>query len=482
MRITIAVLDKKGDEAPKAALAALKLLQVEKAGCFGIASPSIFMMEKDVSRLQNKDMHSPVTIASVFSEPPLQDSIQLMKNEHVAFAFEGRIYSPNARTLFAENISKKPQIEREKAIESLLEKAEGDFSLVIAEPDRILAARDPVGVQPLYYGENDVHAALGSNRKILWKLGIEKPCSFPPGHIAVVSREGFKFRPVKTLAYEKPKPTTMEDAAETLQGLLERSVRLRVRDVKEAAVAFSGGLDSSLVAFLANKCGVNVHLVHVSLTNQAETEEAKRAAEELKLPLSVHLFNEEDVAKVVAEVVELIEEPDPVKVAVGIPFYWTAEKTAEAGFRVLLAGQGADELFGGYQRYLNEYCLSGEEKTRRTMFADVTSIHESNIERDKKICGFHGVELRLPFASYQVADYAESLPLELKIDRELTSLRKLVLRKVAENMGLPASIVMKRKKAVQYSTGVNDALKKLAKKRKISVKDYMKQNEIHEKE
>ena len=101
MRITIAVLDKKGDEAPKAALAALKLLQVEKAGCFGIASPSIFMMEKDVSRLQNRDLHSSVTIASVFSEPPLQDSIQLMKNEHVAFAFEGRIYSPNARTLFA---------------------------------------------------------------------------------------------------------------------------------------------------------------------------------------------------------------------------------------------------------------------------------------------------------------------------------------------------------------------------------------------
>jgi asparagine synthase (glutamine-hydrolysing) len=265
----------------------------------------------------------------------------------------------------------------------------------------------------------------------------------------------------------------MEDAACTLQRLLERSVRLRVQDVEEVAVAFSGGLDSSVVAFLAKKCGVNVNLVHVSLRNQAETEEAKKAADELRLPLSVHLFLEEDVAKVAAKVVELIEEPDPVKLAIGIPFYWTAQKTVKAGFKVLLAGQGADELFGGYQRYVNEYCLKGEEKTRRTMFADVAGIHESNLERDEKICGFHGLELRLPFASYQVAKFAISLPLELKIEAKANSLRKLVLRKAAENMGLPASIVKKPKKAVQYATGINCALKKLAKKERTSVSEYV---------
>ena len=473
MRITVAVLDKKGDEAPTAAIATIKSLQSEKDGCFGVASPNILMMERDVSRLQKKDMQSTVAIASVFSEPPKQVSAQFMKLEDAAFAFEGRIYSPNAQKQFAESIAEKSQQERENAIESLLKKSEGDFALVIAEPERILAARDPVGVQPFYYGENDAHAAFGSNRKVLWKLGIEKTNSFPPGHVAVASREGFKFKPIKSLAYAESKPTTMKDAACTLQKLLERSVRMRVQDVKDVAVAFSGGLDSSVVAFLAKKCGVKVHLVHVSLMNQAETDEAKKAADELKLPLSVYLFQEEDVANAVARVVELIEEPDPVKVAIGIPFYWTAQKTVEAGFKVLLAGQGADELFGGYQRYVNEYCLWGEEKTRRTMFADVARIHESNLERDEKICGFLGVELRLPFASYQIAEFATSLPMEFKIDARADSLRKLVLRRVAENLGLPTSIAQKPKKAVQYATGVNYALKKLAKKERTSVSEYV---------
>jgi asparagine synthase (glutamine-hydrolysing) len=307
----------------------------------------------------------------------------------------------------------------------------------------------------------------------LWKLGIEKTQSFPPGHLAFVSREGFKFKPIKTLVYSEPKPVTMQKAAETLQKLLERSVRRRVLGTKEIAVAFSGGLDSSVIAFLASKCRANVHLIHVSLENRPETEEAKKAAHELSLPLQVYLFREADVEKVVSRVVELIEEANPVKASIGVPFYWTAEKASETGFRVLLAGQGADELFGGYQRYVNDYLLYGKEKVRKTMFNDVVKLHESNIERDVKICSFHDVELRLPFASYQIAKFAVNLPVELKIERSADTLRKLVLRKVAVNMGLPSSIVEKHKKAVQYATGINGALKKIAKKQKTTVTKYV---------
>jgi asparagine synthase (glutamine-hydrolysing) len=388
--------------------------------------------------------------------------------------FDGRIYSPTLGASGTEIIAEKLQrLDHFKASETFLKEVEGDFSFMIAEPERIIAGRDPIGVQPLYYGENRTVAALASNRKALWKLGIEKPLSFPPGHLAFVSREGFKFKPVKTLVYSEPKRVTMQKAAETLQKLLERSVRKRVSGTKEIAVAFSGGLDSSVVAFLASKCRVNVHLIHVSLENRPETEEAKKAADELSLPLHVYLFREADVEKVASRVVELIEEADAVKVSIGVPFYWTAEKASEAGFRVLLAGQGADELFGGYQRYVNDYLLYGKEKVRKTMFDDVVKLHESNIERDVKICGFHDVELRLPFASYQIAKFALNLPVELKIERSADTLRKLVLRKVAADMGLPSSIVEKPKKAVQYATGISDALKKLAKKQGRTVKDYV---------
>jgi asparagine synthase (glutamine-hydrolysing) len=394
---------------------------------------------------------------------------QCLRFDDATLFFDGRIYLA-ATDVIAQKFQ---QADRCKASEAIIDEVEGDFLFIIAEPERLIAGRDPIGVQPLYYGEDKTIAALTSNRKALWKLGIEKTQCFPPGHLAFVNPEGFKFKPVKTLAYSKPQPITLREAAEKLQKLLEQSVRRRVSGTKDVAVAFSGGLDSSVIAFLATKCGANVHLIHVSLENQLETEEAKEAAGELKLPLQVCLFREAEVKKVLPKVVELIEEPDPVNASIGMPFHWAAEKTAEAGFRVLLAGQGADELFGGYQRYVNDYLSQGKEKVRRAMFDDVVNIHESNIERDVKICNFHDVELRLPFASYEIAKFALSLPVELKIEKKADSLRKLVLRKVARNMGLPASVAEKPKKAVQYSTGINDALKRLAKKQKVTLKEYV---------
>ena len=337
----------------------------------------------------------------------------------------------------------------------------------------IAAGRDPIGVQPLYFGENKDMAAFSTNRKALWKLGIENPISFPPGNLGFANREGFKFKPVKILTYTEPKPITMDAAAKQLQALLELSVQRRVQGLKEVTVAFSGGLDSSVVAFLASKYGVKVDLLHVSLENQAETEEAMKAADALNLPLQVHLFKDSDVEKTLPKVVELIEEPDPVKASIGVPFYWAAAKAAEAGFKVMLAGQGADELFGGYQRYVNECCQDGNEAARKTMFNDVVRIHESNLERDLKITGFHDVELRVPFGSFDLAEFALSLPVEHKIENKTGTLRKLVLRKMALDAGVPAAIAEKPKKAVQYSTGINDAVKRIAKDHQKTVNEYV---------
>jgi len=231
--------------------------------------------------------------------------------------FDGRIYSPTSGASGTEIIAKKlQQTDHLEASEAFLKEVEGDFAFIIAEPERIIAGRDPVGVQPLYYGENRGFAALASNRKALWKLGVDEAQSFPPGHLAFVSREGFKFKPVKTLVYSEPKQVAMQEAAETLQKMLEQAVRRRVSGTKEIAVAFSGGLDSSVVAFLAKKCHPDVRLFHVSLENQPETEEAKKAADELNLPIQITLFTESDVEKVVAKVVDLIEEPNPIKTSI----------------------------------------------------------------------------------------------------------------------------------------------------------------------
>jgi asparagine synthase (glutamine-hydrolysing) len=474
MGAIIAIVNKRAENSTETAVAMLKTLNHKSIEAFGIASPTTVKIEKSIEAMQNQNVDSPIVVGHVFSKIFTHDKPQPIKVDDATLVFDGRIY-PTAKVSDAEIVAKKIGKNRKTAIEKLIGEFEGCFTFAVAESEKIIAGRDIMGIHPFYYGENKGFAALASERKVLWRIGLKTVNSFPPGNVALVDRNGFKFKPIKTLAYSKAKQITMQVAAKKLQKLLQHSVKERVSGLNEVAVAFSGGLDSSIIAFLAKNSGADVHLIHVSLKNQPETEQAEKAAEKLRLPIHVYLYEEEDVEKTLPKVLWLIEEPDPIKASIGIPFYWTAEKAAEMNFKVMLAGQGADELFGGYKRYVSDYLRCGSEKLRKTLFNDVLKMYETNFERDFKICNFHNVELRLPFATYQIAKFATQLPLELKIETKDNGLRKLVLRQVAENLGLPQSIAEKPKKAIQYATGVNKTLKKLATIKGISMKEYVQE-------
>jgi len=266
----------------------------------------------------------------------------------------------------------------------------------------------------------------------------------------------------------------METAARRLQELLLESVRERVSDVKELAVAFSGGLDSSIIATLAKTCQADVHLVSVGLKDQPEILHAKAAAELLKLPLHLQTYTIGDVEDVLAKVLWLIEEPDVVKASIAIPLYWAAEVASKLRCKALLAGQGSDELFGGYQRYLRVYAQSGATAVREAIYHDVSLSYKMNLQRDNHVCSFHRVELRLPFLDHEVVHFSLSLPESLKIESAEDRLRKRVLRRVARNLGLPFFIANRPKKAIQYATGVDKALRKLAKGECLSLREYVK--------
>jgi asparagine synthase (glutamine-hydrolysing) len=472
MKVTVAVLDKNGDSTVERVLDVLNSFDLWMPSHFGLISPKKCLFEKNVEIIKKRGLKSSTVAGYVTSKPKSTNDYQHLQLDDAALLFEGRVYSSIPENVVTQQVAKAP-LQCEATLQTMMEQADGDYAFLMVKNGWVAAGRDPIGVQPLYYGENKDIAAFATIKKALWKLEIENPQSFPPGNLAFVSKEGFKFKPIKTLTYTKPKQITMDNAAKHLQSILEESIKRRVTGLKEVAVAFSGGLDSSVVAFLANKCGVKVTLLHVSLENQPETEEAMKAADELDLPLHVDLFKDSDVEAVLPKVVELIEDPDPIKASIGVPFYWVAQKAAEANFKFVLAGQGADELFGGYQRYVTEFCRDGGEAVRKTMNGDVVRVHESNLERDLKITGFHNVELRVPFASFDLMEFALGLPVELKIEKKTDTLRKLVLRKMALNAGLPTSIAQKPKKAVQYSTGINDAIKRIAKTHEKTVNEYI---------
>ena len=474
MNAIVAALNKKGEDCTETVITMLKAFTHSKVEAFGIASPTVIETEKSIEKLQSKQLNSSVTTGYIFSKTLPQDIPQAVKlKADATLVFNGRLYPANLKLSSVKWAAKKFKKELEEAAENFIRESHGDFTFFISKPGRLLAGRDSLGVQPLYYGENEVLIALASERKALWKIGLKKTYSFPPGNLALIDENGLKFKPVKKLANPKIVQISIETAVRKLQNILLQSVRERVIGLEKVAVAFSGGLDSSLLAFLTNKVGTNVNLVSVSLENQSEIEYVKKAAEALKLPLHTRLFKEEDVEKIIPKVLWLIEEADPIKLSIGIPFYWTAETAAKLGFKVLLAGQGADELFAGYKRYLNIYSNYGAKKAQEAVITDILKLYEKNFERDFKICNFHNVELRLPFASHELVKFAISLPLKLKIQSSNDTLRKHILREAAKKFGFPQFIVDKPKRAIQYATGVSKVIEKLAKKEKLSVKGYV---------
>lgn len=471
MHSMVAVLSKKNQNVTKTAVAMLEALESKGSDTYWIVSATCAKSGKSLELLQNMD--SPIAIGIAFSENSVQDRFKPLRLNDSTVIFDGEISSDKLGNSDVETVRKEVQRSCADDPTRFVKKNEDNFVFAIAESKKLVAGRDVMGMRPLYYGENADLAALASERKALWRIGIEKVESFPPGYVGVSDECGLKFILAREIAYPKPKQITMQAAAQKLQELLKKSVKEKVSGLNEVAVAFSGGLDSSLIAFLAGKAGVDVQLIHVSLERQPETEVSLQAAEELRLPIHCYVYTEDDVQKVLAKVVRIIEEKEPIDVGIGIPMYWAGERTAEMKCEAMLAGQGADELFGGYRRYVDDYVRFGREKSQETMFSDVAKMYENNLERDFKICNFHDVELRLPFVSYQMARFALSLPLELKIEPRDNSLRKLVLREAAKNLGLPPSIVDKPKKAIQYTTGTNRILQKIARQRGLSMDDYL---------
>jgi asparagine synthase (glutamine-hydrolysing) len=470
MRTTIAVFNKKNDPALSTVIDALKSTQDKQPMNYTVCSPGKSVSHKSLDVLNRQDINSSVVIGCSFTNE-VKNAYSFLQLDNATTVFEGITYTLENKDGLMQEVNKK--FHNEVQLQTFVEKTDGDYAVFMLKNEEITAVRDPIGTQPLYYGENNEIAAFASNRKTLWQLEIDNTLSFPPGNLCSLTKIGFQFKPIKTFTYAEPIQISMDDAVWKAQKFLETAVEARVTGLREVAIAFSGGLDSSLIAYMANKCGVKVNLIHVSLENESEIETAFEASEKLDLPMQVHLFKESDVERTLPQIVDLIEEANPVKAAIGVPVYWTAQKAQEAGCTVLLAGQGADELFGGYQRYVNEYCKDGSEKVRQTMFDDVIKIHENNLERDKKICINANVELRLPFCGFDLAEFALSLPVDLKFEQKQDSLRKLALRKVALNLGLPMSIVNKPKKAVQYSTGINNAIKRIAQKNGQTVNEYI---------
>jgi len=435
MGALVAIINRKRENVSFLAISMLNALSHRGIDSFGIASSCETVVKKTLTELLKEPIDSNVLIGQNSSRVLPKDEAQPIQNKDSAFVFEGRLF-PNPARSEVEFVAKRLLHIEDEAIRFIRE-FDGSYVFATAVNQRILVGRDAVGACPLYFGESKEVCAVASERKSLWKIGIAETDSFPPGKLALIDETGFHFRTAKSVEQPLVQEVDMQCAARQLRDALIQSTKTRVSDIGEVAVAFSGGVDSSIVASIAKACNVYVHLIYVALRETNETQFVKRAAEALGSPLHIAEYTIKDIEAVLPTVLWLIEEPNPVNASIAVPFFWVAEQAAKLGLPVLIAGQGGDELFGGYKRYLKDYEKHGTEGLQKRLYEDVISSHATNFQRDNKVCAYHKLELRMPFADWRVIRLALSLPVELKIASPRDELRKRVLRQTAKALGIP---------------------------------------------
>jgi asparagine synthase (glutamine-hydrolysing) len=354
----------------------------------------------------------------------------------------------------------------------------GGFVGLIARPNRLYAFRDLNGLKPLYYARTRRLTAFASERKALWRIGLMHTHAVPPGFACTLTGSRFTNTQLAHFQRSKQRRMTFDEASSNLFKILTKAVKRITNGTGKVAVAFSGGLDSAVTAAVAKKAKVDVEGVSVGLSGSSELLTVDKLAREIPLPITVEAFSPDSIEEYVRRVLWLIEEPNLMKVSVAIPLHWAAMIAARRGCRVMLCGQGSDELFGGYYKYAKTLDSKGRRALAAELYRSVIESSQVNYERDDQAISPFGVELRTPFSDPDLIRFSLTIPSEYKVKEGNDVTRKWVLRSVAKLMGLPEEITWRRKKAIQHGTGVENAIRRVAKSQRLGTDLYLQK--MHE--
>jgi asparagine synthase (glutamine-hydrolysing) len=235
-----------------------------------------------------------------------------------------------------------------------------------------------------------------------------------------------------------------------LSELISRAVEQTLEE--RIAISFSGGVDSTVIASVAKK-HANVELFTAGAVDSQDLLCADKVAAELGLPLNRVLIDDKIAMDAYAKCHSMLKL-DLLKLGILVPVYCVAQAAAKKGHSVLLFGSGAEELFVGYERY---YLYKEEGKDLESLLKDeFRTLPQRDIGWIKKVCRSCGLEARFPFYNKDLAEVMFSVPLEERMDDR--DLKKGVLREAAKVLGTPKTALMRRKKAMQYGSGVHKML------------------------
>jgi len=247
-------------------------------------------------------------------------------------------------------------------------------------------------------------------------------------------------------------------SSEHLLKLLKSSIERNVS--KKCAVLFSGGIDSTLLLKLLMDSGRRVLAVSVGLSGAHDLTISERVARLIGTDRVSVEVSHDRLLKETARIRSVLGISGLMDISIALLFFIGALEAFNNGMRQLVAGQGADELFGGYNKYLRIYQELGPNNVEEAMRHDLVALWRNGLVRDYSAAAFAGCLLTLPYLDPDIVRFGASLPLSAKIQPPQ---RKIILREACKAAGLPEEVAMYEKKAAQYGSGIYKLLKKLYK-------------------
>ncbi|CAI7773009.1 unnamed protein product [Closterium sp. NIES-53] len=347
--------------------------------------------------------------------------------------------------------------------EQAVQKLDGIFAFVLlnTKDGSYIAARDPIGVCPLYIGwGRDGSMWFASEMKAL-KDDCERFETFPPGHV-YSSKDHTLRRWYNPAWYDEHIPSAPYDPL-ALRAAFEKAVVKRLMTDVPFGVLLSGGLDSSLVAAVAQRhlasteagkqWGPQLHSYCIGLENAPDLRAAREVADYIGTNHHELHFTVQEGIDAISEVIYHTETYDVTTIRASTPMFLLSRKIKALGVKMVLSGEGSDEVFGGYLYF---HKAPSKEDFHVETCHKLKALHMYDCLRANKATSAWGLEARVPFLDKEFLDVAMSIDPQYKmIRKEDGRIEKWVIRRAfddEEKPYLPKHILYRQKE--QFSDGV----------------------------
>lgn len=330
---------------------------------------------------------------------------------------------------------------------------DGMFAFVIFDrvTNKFLMARDRYGIKPLYYAEADNSIYVSSELKSFAKIKeIDEYKELLPSHY--INDIRIEPKPYYRQEYEIDNSIDLGSAKSAVRKHVINAVKKRVIDTDlPIGMWLSGGIDSSIVFLIARQYHKDIRPIIIGKENSPDVSAAILLCNEVGSSYMHIDPTDEEILKIIPELIESIETFEPNPIRPSALTYFLAKETKRLELKVVLCGEGADEIFGGYGDFLltqtDDECLKLTQNFVRDLY------RTQLLRIDRVGMAFH-VEVREPFMDNQLVNYAVGLKRDYKINRiNGKILTKYILREAFKDI-LPEEIYLRDKQTIMAGAGV----------------------------